>query len=1563
MSVTFRRWCDRLLEGGWLLTVVLVTLYFNIYTKDSRIFEPQKALALRTLVTLMLAVWAIRTLEENRVRLSRAEWWPRVRSGLILTAMLVAVALFVFGLVNWQDSLEGLVGAEVVPSWQRVLGGLVGMVGTWLVLTAAGLALVGAFDALRDSWRQALGAAMVIPALTYVAVHVIATIGSVYPRASLYGGYVRQQGTLTVLAYVGLFFILAFNLRRREQLERLITVVLLTSIPSALYGIVQKFGIDPLPWQGNVEQRVASTMGNAIFIAAYLIMILPLTGYRLLRAWDRVRHSPPPEETPAGQRRIRGPVYARVLWAGVGLALSGVFFLAPIVLAVKKATMEKDPTARVQDIARIWPDYWHNLLLFVAVALLTVALPALLYTVLTYIRENWRPYAHLAALGVCLGGAAALLLVQDTRVNGFAWVGYLVGLCGLGLLSRWQHLDRPWGGDAFWANAVYLLIVIQSFFLFVVIKAYLPNTPFPNKWPLYLIALIIFFGSLYIPAAASIAGRVGYLAQLGGYVLLAGLQLTCIVLTQSRGPLIGLLAGLMTFVLLTLVIVAKNARRGENEEPLPPGRVLGVICALVLMPLLLFFALLAMLARAGRKPLAFLRILCVSIGEVGRAVAFTFLLLLNVVSFALFAGGAVAAQRGAMGQGSLFLGLGAVGLIASGVVNAMVLFGPGLPRSPQKWLWTALATLFSGLGLFVAMVSVKRGRRWLWLSVVFVFVVLVVGLAVFNLPNTPLVGGLAEGSSGLAAFVEQSIEPLKDIPYLGRLGRIFETSSGTGKVRVLIWFGDDIGTGSAGMITAHPLRTLIGYGPESMHVAYNPYYPPELAHVERRNASPDRAHNAVIDELVTMGALGLAGYLFYFVAFFVLAWQLLWRAPNVRNQALGVGLLSLGVAHFVETVTGIPIVATRMYMWMAMGVTVALSFMPPFGQWEKASPEEADAGGTERKSGRRRGRGSRGRRRRGGVPGGWMWLYGAVLLGALIFAYRANIKPMRADILFWRSDRMQVQSQLLQQQAASASEETMVQQYLADAAEAAEDGLRSLHRAITLVPGEDFYFLSLAQVYLAQAQANLGQAQQAESTAAQEYLLRAEDFFRSTELTIIRARDASPLNTDHYRNLSVSYGAWFRGNLEAKYLARSISYAEQAVSLSRNNANLRDHLVQVYLTAVEGGVAKDEDILGLAEKWLRDWNEYHLRSGGRAGDTQLPLVERYRQQALDLLEQGKAGRTLLVLSAAELHYALFLDDQYAVTFLLLGDVYRQLDMPRESALIYAAGVRQQISLLDDALFATRIQYLQGAGQLETLRQGYLDIVEERENRLQRSITEVQERRVHNQAAEAYRALGYLSAVEGDGGKAIQHYEVSISHRETTEAYQNLALLYNNLGETAQALVYARRGLDLAVERNNLQAAQNFDALIQQLQQQAGKLEQAEARVAANPDDYSAHFELAGLYRDNDRMEEALSHAELAAQYVPADQPEEVRRVFTRLGNFAYILEQPDVAAAAFLRVLEVAEDNYNANYKTALILYEQDRLDEALPYAEAALQYAPESRQQEAQALVDQVRTALGGEP
>ena len=137
---------------------------------------------------------------------------------------------------------------------------------------------------LRFTWRTP----MVLPALATMAIYLISSAFSLVRYTSIVGSYQRLQGTYTLFGYLVLFFALITSLRTREQLARLITVLILNSLPVSLYGIIQHSGLDPLPWAGDVTSRVASNMGNAIFVAAYLIMIVPLTAARIVQSFSDI---------------------------------------------------------------------------------------------------------------------------------------------------------------------------------------------------------------------------------------------------------------------------------------------------------------------------------------------------------------------------------------------------------------------------------------------------------------------------------------------------------------------------------------------------------------------------------------------------------------------------------------------------------------------------------------------------------------------------------------------------------------------------------------------------------------------------------------------------------------------------------------------------------------------------------------------------------------------------------------------------------------------------------------------------------------------------------------------------------------------------------------------------------------------------------------------------------------------------------------------------------------------------------------------------------------------------
>jgi tetratricopeptide (TPR) repeat protein/O-antigen ligase len=1166
-----------------------------------------------------------------------------------------------------------------------------------------------------DGWRSILDVPLALPTLALVAVYLLSTIASVVPRTSLLGSYQRLQGTYTSLSYVLVFFMMLQGIRSRKQVERFVTTIILTSVPIALYGILQHYGLDPLPWGGDVRTRVAANMGNAIFIAAYLIMVLPLTLYRTVESFTAILSS-----------------------------------------------------------------------------------------------EESRP------VDVLLGAA---------------------------------------------------------------------------------------------------------------YVFILALQAICIFFSQSRGPWLGLIGGLFFFFLVLAVV--------------------------------------------------------------------------------------------------------------------------------RRWRWLV------------------------WLAVAGV-VAVAAFLVVFNLPATPL-------------------EPLRSVPYVGRLGRVLDKEESTSKVRLLIW------QGAIDMILPHPplekpdgspdrlnwARSLIGYGPESMYVAYNRFYPPELAHIEKRNASPDRSHNETFDSLVTTGLIGFAVYMWLFASVFYYGFRWLGVIANDRQRTLflacwfvgglagalvfgfwqgsefvGVGLpagiaaglgvylvvwglflspragrervsrsssgasqsagmnmllvslVSAVIAHFVEIHFGIAIAATRLYFWSYLGLLVVVGHLLHQRAQAAAGLAEAPVSGGGRRS-RTRGRSRRvGRstaqerteRMNSGlleilpyavvlalilstvaygfvsnqsqleVPGQILWSsltqrtvggnpapsYGVlgmigltwILASALVVGEwrrgqlaatgggdgdrtqasnhgraRSNdsgrspvqgrhvalswLGPLGlcllVSLLIWlvfalvlggRWSAMVQQTELLA--AARVTMGMLTSYYVlallvivllaaalllelksdrphrfprafirpwawiaypvllaAMVLVAVYTNLRPIHadmaykqadpydrqgmwdfsivldqEAIRLAPTEDFYYLFLGRAFLERGKESPVADRPGRTFSISEVLrlspqqisqLAREDFFQLSETVLTRAREINPLNTDHSANLGRLYRT--RAELSTNpaekqaLFDRALEYYEQATSLSPNAAHLFDEwgLVHFVMGNVEAAIQKYEHSLTIDERYVH---------------TYLSLGDAYMAtNDLDKAEQ-------VYLQATEI------DDE-------IPEVY--------SVLSYIYGTQGR---LDEAISASlRVLALPGNERLLYSTYKNLAIFYRDQDRLDEAMRAAQEALAR--APESERAgMQELIALLSDGG-AVPETE-------------GLAQQYLAEGEAA----LANQDWARADEAYNRALSLNPDLVIAHsalayIYAQQGRLEEAEQEnqivLAALPDDYATLKNLAIISRQLGRLEESLSYARraLAAPGVLPDEKPQV----------------------------------------------------------------------------------------
>ena len=108
--------------------------------------------------------------------------------------------------------------------------------------------------------------APLVAASSLVAACLVASFFSIAPRIAWDGGYVRREGTYTLLSYIVFFLVVCFVVRTRKQVDSLVLAFLLGSTFPVVYAIGQRLNLDPFLWNNPTPTRVTSTAGNSIFL-------------------------------------------------------------------------------------------------------------------------------------------------------------------------------------------------------------------------------------------------------------------------------------------------------------------------------------------------------------------------------------------------------------------------------------------------------------------------------------------------------------------------------------------------------------------------------------------------------------------------------------------------------------------------------------------------------------------------------------------------------------------------------------------------------------------------------------------------------------------------------------------------------------------------------------------------------------------------------------------------------------------------------------------------------------------------------------------------------------------------------------------------------------------------------------------------------------------------------------------------------------------------------------------------------------------------------------------------
>lgn len=182
-----------------------------------------------------------------------------------LAETIVALAAAVFSLVPLLVNPYNPFGSRVVPPKFDLL--LILSVLLLLVILAA--RLLGTRFVLVP---------VLVPASVFLLISALSTAFSENVYLSLVGTTFRHNGLLSTAAGVLLFYAAARFLDSWERVRFFLMAGVASSLIIALYGFAQRFGFDPLAYQfeqwPKASARVSSTLGNPIFLAAYLTLMM-----------------------------------------------------------------------------------------------------------------------------------------------------------------------------------------------------------------------------------------------------------------------------------------------------------------------------------------------------------------------------------------------------------------------------------------------------------------------------------------------------------------------------------------------------------------------------------------------------------------------------------------------------------------------------------------------------------------------------------------------------------------------------------------------------------------------------------------------------------------------------------------------------------------------------------------------------------------------------------------------------------------------------------------------------------------------------------------------------------------------------------------------------------------------------------------------------------------------------------------------------------------------------------------------------------------------------------------
>ncbi len=230
-------WCSRIIRGSFYLLFILVPLILTPWNYE--LFEYNKMMVTYALAAVIGGAWIVQMIAERTIRIVKTPF--DIPLWLFATTQLISTLFSMDPHVSWMGY------------YSRFNGGM------WSIIT------------------------YVFLYYAFVA-HFSRTIASGIMNQEAKGKNIKTQKTNSHTHDSSLFI--------HEKIHTLLKIAVSTGVVVALYGALERMGIDKHLWVQDVQNRVFSTLGQPNWLAAYLVALLPVSMALTIRSYV---HSPKPQ--------------------------------------------------------------------------------------------------------------------------------------------------------------------------------------------------------------------------------------------------------------------------------------------------------------------------------------------------------------------------------------------------------------------------------------------------------------------------------------------------------------------------------------------------------------------------------------------------------------------------------------------------------------------------------------------------------------------------------------------------------------------------------------------------------------------------------------------------------------------------------------------------------------------------------------------------------------------------------------------------------------------------------------------------------------------------------------------------------------------------------------------------------------------------------------------------------------------------------------------------------------------------------------------------------------------